>query len=101
MAVIVFKKAEEIDPEDADVQAELADVTTTIQAIRTRYGDDRRAELEGRIKEYGMYGLTQPQIDLLWDVGIMPWDNFVPVSFRAYVFRNELAHTRPSCHTNT
>lgn len=62
------------------MQAELKYVEGIIRNNREKYGDDRRAELEGRTKENANYGLNREEIELLWECGIMPWDDYVDVS---------------------
>lgn len=75
----VLKEAEELEPANEAVRAELKEVKGLLQQNRLKYGNRKRAELEGRIREYASFGLTREETDLLWHAGIMPWDNLVPV----------------------
>lgn len=71
--------AASIDPSDEPVQAELRYVEGILRNNKAKYGDDRRAELEARTKENASYGLNREEIELLWECGIMPWDDYVDV----------------------
>lgn len=75
----MLKEAKELEPKNEVVQCELKEVEGLLQQNRLKYGNLKRAELEGRISEHASFGLTREEIDLLWDAGIMSWDNLVPV----------------------
>lgn len=76
-----FQRAELIDRSNPEVQKELRDIALALVRIRNKYKkSSRQAEFEGRVKEYGNFGLTQEEIDLLWEADVAPWDNYVSVS---------------------
>lgn len=45
-----------------------------IKRTRRQYGDNRRAEFEGRMRQHNAYELTEPEAQLLFEAGVMPWD---------------------------
>ncbi|KAG9038160.1 hypothetical protein FRB95_002600 [Tulasnella sp. JGI-2019a] len=66
-----------IGPSNEPARAELKYVEGLIRNNREKYGEDRRAELEGRTKENANFGLNREEIELLWECNIMPWDDYV------------------------
>ncbi|KAG8843062.1 hypothetical protein FRB96_004379 [Tulasnella sp. 330] len=73
----LLKTAVSIDPSNEPAQAELKYVEGVLRNNNEKYKNDRRAELEGRTKENANYGLNREEIELLWECGVMPWDDYV------------------------
>lgn len=68
-------------PKNSEMRAELNLTRKELKTIRETYGTDRRAELDGRVAKTGTCGFSQEEVELLFEVGAMPWDYAADVSF--------------------
>lgn len=77
-----FEQAQRVSPTDKVIQSELKSVKSILKNYRRQHGDDRLAEVRSRMRQFGRFGRSDEEVEILCDAGVMPWDEGVKVSLR-------------------